>query len=570
MKEKRSLGSMICDLCGYVYFPEIGDEKSGVKPGTSFKEVPESWVCPVCTSHKSDFFSDAAPEVNSQATENLSLWERYVKAYEVGEQTPIPDFSYAGYRHGNELIPEASGKVFSVVDYGARKDASEDAQEAIQKTIHAAEAQGGGIVFFPAGRYLVNGTEGNRKSIVISKANITLKGEGQNKSVIFMKHHMVAHDPNYMWLVPPMFLFSNQTDSPGSFLSKITEDVERGSFEIEVDDESHIKVGEVVALYNRSTNATSEFLNYRTPWPIWDSTIKKGPLTIEKHTVKAVVGNRILFNEPIFCTVRSGNCWELWSQSMTADWRMEDLCLEGNWQEKIVHHKNYIHDSGWTMVEMIRGLNPIVTRVRFLNVNACVNFVGCMNATGSEIVLEGNAGHCSVQASSGSYGTLLTRIVDKTNDGSWHGPGSSKSSCGTVIHRCVGKERGGPDFHASWPYGTLVDSCHCGLIGTGGSYRLLPNHGPFLIWWNHRHVGAPLVNYNFWEERKDQEFYSGPKVSGAWMVGYHGAEKNSFVEKSLSYSESHGQPVEIGSLYEAQLALRKKSSRPISSTTARD
>jgi rubredoxin len=45
----------ICKVCGYVYDPEKGDADSGVKPGTPFDQLPESWVCPVCGAAKDQF-----------------------------------------------------------------------------------------------------------------------------------------------------------------------------------------------------------------------------------------------------------------------------------------------------------------------------------------------------------------------------------------------------------------------------------------------------------------------------------------------------------------------------------
>ncbi|MBU3194102.1 rubredoxin [Clostridium algidicarnis] len=45
----------ICIVCGYVYDPEIGDEDNGVAPGTSFENVPEYWVCPLCGVGKDQF-----------------------------------------------------------------------------------------------------------------------------------------------------------------------------------------------------------------------------------------------------------------------------------------------------------------------------------------------------------------------------------------------------------------------------------------------------------------------------------------------------------------------------------
>jgi rubredoxin len=44
-----------CTICGYVYDPAEGDSTQGVKPGTAFEDLPDSWTCPVCGALKSDF-----------------------------------------------------------------------------------------------------------------------------------------------------------------------------------------------------------------------------------------------------------------------------------------------------------------------------------------------------------------------------------------------------------------------------------------------------------------------------------------------------------------------------------
>lgn len=44
-----------CRVCGYVYNPEKGDPDNGVKPGTSFENLPEDWVCPSCGASKDLF-----------------------------------------------------------------------------------------------------------------------------------------------------------------------------------------------------------------------------------------------------------------------------------------------------------------------------------------------------------------------------------------------------------------------------------------------------------------------------------------------------------------------------------
>jgi rubredoxin len=45
----------ICKLCDYIYDPEIGDEESGIAPGTAFEDIPNDWCCPDCGADKEDF-----------------------------------------------------------------------------------------------------------------------------------------------------------------------------------------------------------------------------------------------------------------------------------------------------------------------------------------------------------------------------------------------------------------------------------------------------------------------------------------------------------------------------------
>ncbi len=44
-----------CQACGYIYDPELGDPDNGITPGTSFEDLPEDWVCPMCGVDKTMF-----------------------------------------------------------------------------------------------------------------------------------------------------------------------------------------------------------------------------------------------------------------------------------------------------------------------------------------------------------------------------------------------------------------------------------------------------------------------------------------------------------------------------------
>lgn len=45
----------VCDVCGYIYDPQVGDSDNNIDPGTSFEDLPDDWECPLCGVGKDEF-----------------------------------------------------------------------------------------------------------------------------------------------------------------------------------------------------------------------------------------------------------------------------------------------------------------------------------------------------------------------------------------------------------------------------------------------------------------------------------------------------------------------------------
>ena len=45
----------VCDVCGYIYDPEVGDPDNGIESGMAFTDLPDDWVCPDCGAGKDEF-----------------------------------------------------------------------------------------------------------------------------------------------------------------------------------------------------------------------------------------------------------------------------------------------------------------------------------------------------------------------------------------------------------------------------------------------------------------------------------------------------------------------------------
>ncbi|AEF84512.1 rubredoxin [Treponema primitia ZAS-2] len=45
----------VCNVCGYIYDPAVGDKGGDIKPGTAFADLPSDWACPTCGVGKDSF-----------------------------------------------------------------------------------------------------------------------------------------------------------------------------------------------------------------------------------------------------------------------------------------------------------------------------------------------------------------------------------------------------------------------------------------------------------------------------------------------------------------------------------
>ncbi len=53
--KETSMRKYICDVCGWIYDPAVGDPDGDVAAGTAFEDIPDDWVCPECGADKSQF-----------------------------------------------------------------------------------------------------------------------------------------------------------------------------------------------------------------------------------------------------------------------------------------------------------------------------------------------------------------------------------------------------------------------------------------------------------------------------------------------------------------------------------
>lgn len=480
-----------------------------------------------------------------------ALWDAFVAARANGERPPLVDFSHAGYRGGAVEPPRVEGPVFNVLDYGAVPDDGVSDRDAIQAAITAAETAGGGVVFFPPGRFHLNTAARPGSTIRIRRSGVVLRGSGYwtGGTELFMEANFRPTDPTRFWTTPFMIEIS-PTNQGTPFIANITEASRRDSRSIVVDNAAAITPGQWVTVSLRDPNAIEDFLAPYTPPAAWTRLFTDGIRASERHRVERVEGNRIYLQEPLLVDVDPQYNWRLLGYNVISEIGVEDIAFRGNWRENFVHHLNATHDYGWSALLFIHCVDSWVRRCRFIDWNYSVQFDRTSYSSVLHSTIEGNGGHFGY-VSRISTNTLFGLSQDIAS--SFHGPSWGYESCGVVFWRFDYNGDSSFDGHSGTPYATLLDRTTGGIRygRAGGPIEGLPNHLRDLVLWNFRQIGEPTQNFDFW--RADPFAYD--RYIEPLIVGFEG-NGASFVEERLGTLESFGNAVTPASLYEAQMAMR--------------
>ena len=515
-----------------------------------------------------------AAEENSSPT-----WRRYVEAKNAGTVPPLPDFSYAGYRAGEEPIPDVQGPVFDATKFGAKPDDGIDDQAALQLAIDAAERADGGVVLLPAGTLHVNTNLANRRPLRVRKSNVVLRGAGMNAggTVVLVDQptfKLADGDPDpgmgYGWLQ----IGPDETRPQGELLGSeqrladITADAPRDSRAISVSDASRVRPGMWVSL--KIANSKDLAAQIIAPYKLdelpdgW-TRVRDGVYRTEHHKVKSVEGNTVVLREPLLTDVKADFGWGLHAFHPIENVGVEDICFQGGWLGKYSHHRSRMDDGGWEAVKFTRVADSWIRRCAIVNFSTCLGIESSAHLTALHNVLAGQMGHVSVGNPRRCTNLFIGLSVDDMQrNGSrdtTHGIGSAGSGAGIVYWRYDMAHEESFDFHGMWPYATLFDCVVGGdLNNSGGPIASFPNHAELFVGWNFRHTYEPK-----YRNKRDYSFWGGnprPTMVKPIFVGTHGVLVK-FDERTLGLNESQGKPVAPESLWEAQVALRMNGELPV-------
>jgi len=534
--------------------------------------------------------------ITSQITGKTTTeaWNKFVAG---SADNVLLDFSYAGYKHGEEEAPDGFSLGYQVVNVRDRmvqknmtaRNALLDimAEYKLDKGVKEAKV----VIYFPEGRYVLHNEEdntydpdktdfdsdgkGNNTSneILMFGGNFIIKGDGADKTFLEMETPNLPKQKSDMYSSPVMINIKNNAWLGTKY--EVIGNAGKGTFTVKVSGSSNFKVGEWVCLYLHDNNpelVKQELLPYA-----WESNMTnistEGVQVEDYHQIVSISGDEITFKEPIMHEVDTQWDWKLCKYSYYENVGVEDLTFVGHAVDDFKHHRSWIDDGAYKPIAFMRVVNSWMRRVNFESVSEAASIISSANFSAYNIDIKGNRGHSAIR-SQGSSRVFIGAVRDYTdgpladayptmqkNAGQYHACGVSKPSMGAVIWRVTWGQDACFESHATQPRATLIDNCTGGFVQSrqGGDANQVPNHLNDLTIWNMCSTNTKVngngtlpANGEFDWWRTGWQYW---KILPPIIVGFHG-EPVKFVQEQVKLDESNGIPVEPQSLYEAQLAHR--------------
>ena len=512
----------------------------------------------------------------------------------------LPDYSYAGYRNGGVALPNASGTVVSVDEFGAAPNDGIDDSKAVLRAMAAAnDIAGPVIVRFSAGRYRLSDV------VRVERSHIVLQGAGAgaggtvlhfprplmqvDKSdslnelreyLVKLNKRQVEPDRNlndyfseyswsggFIWIQKPGVRtapYLVEYDPDIRKLADVKSGV-RGSAAIELAVAADISVGDIVQLQwinNEGPAAGIVKSLYGSAYEMAGShhwSFPERPLVRQTSRVVAVVGTSVRLADPLLHDASEAIPAQLAAWDGLQEVGIEDLHLEFPDSPYFGHHL----ERGYNGIYFTTAFDSWARNLTITNADSGILSYASANLTYRDIVSAGSRrAHYAVHM--GNVHNVLAERVTVMN------PVLHSLTFNTQSTKCVYKDAvvyvtPALDQHAGANHQNLYDNVTVHMRATrtedgpvapvfdgSGAPYWQPGHGQFNTAWNLRvlitggaHPGETVTI---------QGLAEGPS---ARIVGLHGNRPFSLDYQPQPYVEMlNTEPTAVPSLYEYQKTLR--------------
>ncbi len=522
------------------------------------------------------------------------------------ETHELPDFSYAGYGYGTQVIPHFATSI-DVADYGAIADDGVDDSAAIRAALAAAHEQSGPVrVQFGAGRYILS------EILWLERSSIVLAGMGMGEggTELFLPRPLNQIDDGgalteigeYLFEEDKYeqqedanlnVLFSKYSWSAGFIWSRVpggrhgaylerydrpietVATIERGNrFEriLSVPDAGALEVGDVLQIFwhNREGpdgpliaslygDTDLEIAGRGVGSRHWETPGR--PLVQQPTQIVAINGNEVTMADPLMHDINAALPAYFAQWDHLSDVGIEDLALVFPPNPDFGHH----NEAGFNGVYFTGVHNGWIRNVRISNSDSGILTDDIANVTIANVVTEGDhLAHYSVH-----LGNVHNVLVDQLSvfNPTVHALSFNTRSTKSVYKGAVVWTTPTLDQHAGANHQNLYDNVtvhvtpdrtssdglpEYDLYRAGGAGYWQPGHGRFSTTWNLEILVTGGV-----EPGGEVSILAQSEGPDARIVGMHGNRHIRLSHTPEPYIEMHNRPVRaVPSLYDYQLGQR--------------
>ncbi|SHE36589.1 Por secretion system C-terminal sorting domain-containing protein [Mariniphaga anaerophila] len=491
------------------------------------------------------------------------------------ENSVLYDYSYAGYKGGEEAFPDVA-EIAVVTDFGAVADDLIDDTQAFQDAIDYAASQGGGAVVIPKGKFLFNAAADD--SYVTMKDNVVLKGSGnaEDGTILFLANYInEAYGRGMIYAASGSFV--------GAPYLSVTKNAAKGSHLLTVASTNGLVAGDAVRLrmFNPAKNGErqddlSRLLSHPLPpETTWTFYKRFSPFECFFEIEEVVDGKTVKLKESLMQTISTEWNPRLEKLTFIENVGIENLRLESDFQGGYSHHLNWEVDYGWCGIELANVKNGWVKDLVIKNMVCDIQIASSKNVTVQNVVIEGLDGHHGVKTPSSSFCLVKDVFFNAFRT---HTVGTEGGAHGNVFTNIgINYLDGMIDFHGGgFASHNLFECINNVYTYGGGAEQNMPHSGQYNVFWNligskkqdSRRPGMDFFSglWNYWDyyskyglNYECYKLYPKSVLAGVYHPDYLMEVEHSTTDRSDEWIEIEGfnqEGIRPASLYHYQLNNR--------------
>ena len=470
----------------------------------------------------------------------------------------LPDFSYAGYQYGEKEIPVVGKNIYNVVDYGVSATSSQDQTALIQAVIDKVGKKGGGVVYFPKGKYYLNMDSIHHQSLKINYNNVILRGAGSGRdgTILYSKYPLTQHEVS-PWLSLAVIQTATNLQHTTAFwgldfldtskvgaaistsagtvndriqaapvISHLLRGATKGQKVINVVSTKRLTSGSVIILgmYNTTVdgNLMKDILQpIETFEPFERSALDAGNAGAPSYqwlveVDKVLSDSSLQLKQPLRRDILMKYKPVIAAAPMLSSIGIEHLRLESGWNGYYCHHgcdksipaQGREMDYGWTAINLCRVKHTWIKDVAIHNFTNPIYFLDSRNCTADNVAISGFDGHSGIKIYSHAADNLITNVHFNNNfthvlsgEGCAYGNVFTNITYSPTLYK-----PGNFDFHGFADRRFSPSACNLfeNVVGlqqvfSGGAPNNMPQTAGSNTWWN-------IQEGKF--EEKDNEFFA--------------------------------------------------------------